>query len=55
MQPEAVNSNNPDRELPETHMINTLEALKVFADPLRQQIMESLQDSPKTVKQIAAE
>ncbi len=37
------------------HTITTLEALKVFADPLRQQIIETLLDSPKTVKQVAAE
>ncbi|MBK8022645.1 MAG: helix-turn-helix transcriptional regulator [Chloroflexi bacterium] len=43
------------RELPDVHEIDTLEALKVFADPLRQRIMETLFDSSKTVKQIAAE
>ena len=37
------------------HTITTLEALKVFSDPLRQQIIEALLDGPKTVKQIAAE
>ncbi len=35
--------------------ITTLEALKVFSDPLRQQIIEALLDSPRTVKQIASE
>jgi DNA-binding transcriptional ArsR family regulator len=37
------------------HTITTLEALKVFSDPLRQQIIEALLDSPKTVKQVASE
>ncbi|HVU10652.1 MAG TPA: helix-turn-helix domain-containing protein [Phototrophicaceae bacterium] len=37
------------------HTITTLEALKVFSDPLRQQIIEALLDGSKTVKQIAAE
>ena len=37
------------------HTITTLEALKVFSDPLRQQIIESLLDGAKTVKQVAAE
>ncbi len=41
--------------IPELHVINTLEALKVFSDPLRQQIMESLLETAKTVKQVAAE
>ncbi len=40
--------------LPEMHLISTLDALKVFADPLRQQILETLYDGPRTVKQIAA-
>jgi DNA-binding transcriptional ArsR family regulator len=35
--------------------ITTLETLKVFSDPLRQQIIEVLLDDSKTVKQIAAE
>jgi DNA-binding transcriptional ArsR family regulator len=35
--------------------LTTLETLKVFADPLRQQIIESILDSAKTVKQIAME
>lgn len=35
--------------------ITTLETLKVFSDPLRQQIIEALLDGPKTVKQVAAE
>lgn len=37
------------------HTITTLEALKVFSDPLRQQIIEALLDGPKTVKQVASE
>ena len=37
------------------HTITTLEALKVFSDPLRQQIIEALLDGAKTVKQIASE
>jgi DNA-binding transcriptional ArsR family regulator len=41
--------------LPEMHLIATLEALKVFADPLRQQILETLFDGARTVKQIAAD
>lgn len=36
-------------------MITTLEALKVFSDPLRQQIIEALLEGAKTVKQVAAE
>lgn len=43
------------RELAETHIIETLDALKVFSDPLRQRILETLYESAKTVKQIAAE
>ncbi|NDJ59781.1 MAG: winged helix-turn-helix transcriptional regulator [Chloroflexi bacterium] len=39
----------------EQFVITTLETLKVFSDPLRQQILESLLDGAKTVKQIAAE
>lgn len=35
--------------------ITSLETLKVFSDPLRQQIIETLLDGSKTVKQIAAE
>jgi transposase-like protein len=35
--------------------IPSLETLKVFSDPLRQQIIEALLDGPKTVKQVAAE
>jgi DNA-binding transcriptional ArsR family regulator len=35
--------------------ITTLEQLRVFADPLRQQIVESILDQSKTVKQIARE
>jgi transposase-like protein len=37
------------------HTITTLEALKVFSDPLRQQIIEALLEGAKTVKQIASE
>jgi len=37
------------------HTITTLDALKVFSDPLRQQIIEALLEGAKTVKQIAAE
>ncbi len=37
------------------HTITTLEALKVFSDPLRQQIIEALLDGPKTVKQVAGD
>lgn len=37
------------------HTITTLEALKVFSDTLRQQIIEALLESAKTVKQVAAE
>ncbi|MBL8134825.1 MAG: helix-turn-helix domain-containing protein [Anaerolineae bacterium] len=43
------------RELPDLHEIETLEALKVFSDPLRQRILETLFESARTVKQIAAE
>lgn len=39
----------------EQFIITTLETLKVFSDPLRQQILETLLDGAKTVKQIAAE
>lgn len=35
--------------------ITTLETLKVFSDPLRQQIIEILREASKTVKQIAGE
>jgi DNA-binding transcriptional ArsR family regulator len=35
--------------------IKSLETLKVFSDPLRQQIIEALAERPKTVKQIASE
>jgi transposase-like protein len=35
--------------------ITSLETLKVFSDPLRQQIIETLLDGSKTVKQVAAE
>jgi transposase-like protein len=37
------------------HTISSLEALKVFSDPLRQQIIEALLDGAKTVKQVASE
>lgn len=50
---------NPTPEPPQQpaplHIIATLEALKVFSDPLRQQIIETLLDGSKTVKQIAAD
>ena len=47
---------NPSEALPAPlHTITTLDALKVFSDPLRQQIIETLLDGQKTVKQIAAE
>lgn len=36
-------------------VINSLETLKVFSDPLRQQIIEALLGSPRTVKQLALE
>lgn len=36
-------------------IITSLETLKVFSDPLRQQIIEALIENTKTVKQIAAE
>ncbi|MBW4437200.1 MAG: helix-turn-helix domain-containing protein [Pleurocapsa minor GSE-CHR-MK-17-07R] len=39
----------------EQFVIGTLEQLKVFADPLRQQITETLCTAPKTVKQVAKE
>jgi DNA-binding transcriptional ArsR family regulator len=39
----------------EQFIITTLETLKVFSDPLRQQILETLLDGSKTVKQIASE
>lgn len=35
--------------------ISTLETLKVFSDPLRQQILLAMAESPRTVKQVAAE
>lgn len=43
------------QETPELYTITSLEALKVFSDPLRQQIIEMLLDGAKTVKQVAAE
>lgn len=44
------------QEVPaEQFFITTLETLKVFSDPLRQQILEALLDGAKTVKQIASE
>lgn len=39
----------------ERFTIKTLEQLKVFADPLRQQIVELMLKTPKTVKQVASE
>ena len=45
----------PEGQPTPLHTITSLEALKVFSDPLRQQIIEALLDGPKTVKQIAAE
>jgi len=49
-------TNSPSSAQPAPlHTITTLEALKVFSDPLRQQIIEALLDGAKTVKQIAAE
>lgn len=38
----------------DTFTITSLETLKVFSDPLRQQIIEALMDGAKTVKQIAS-
>lgn len=35
--------------------ITSLETLKVFADPLRQKLIESMTDQPRTVKQVAGE
>lgn len=40
----------PDPQL----IISTLETLRVFADPLRQQILDCVRDESRTVKQIAA-
>ncbi len=37
------------------YVIRTLETLKVFSDPLRQQIIETLIETSKTVKQVATE
>lgn len=53
MHPEEVQLTT--RELPDLHLITTLDALKVFSDPLRQRIIECLLEGAKTVKQIAAE
>lgn len=51
-----MENRNPAEALPASlHTITTLEALKVFSDTLRQQIIEALLDGQKTVKQIAAE
>ena len=51
-----TNSHTPSEGQPAPlHTITTLEALKVFSDPLRQQIIEALLDGAKTVKQIASE
>jgi len=58
VQPESTlpaETTEAHRALPETYLINTLEALKVFSDPLRQRVIETLFDGQKTVKQIAAE
>jgi len=38
----------------ERMFINSLDTLRVFADPLRQQILDSVRDDARTVKQIAA-
>jgi DNA-binding transcriptional ArsR family regulator len=51
MQPEPTGSFEPAPQF----TITSLETLKVFSDPLRQQIIEALLDGPKTVKQIASE
>ena len=48
-------SSSPEGQPTPLHTITSLEALKVFSDPLRQQIIEALLDGSKTVKQIAAE
>src|SRR3954467_12474429 len=45
----------PQAHPPQLHTITTLDALKVFSDPLRQQIIEALLDDAKTVKQVAVE
>src|SRR3954467_13426431 len=51
-----MDKQTPPQRLPAPlYTITTLEALKVFADTLRQQIIEALLDGSKTVKQIAAE
>ncbi len=39
----------------DNYTITSLETLKVFSDPLRQQIIDALLDGPKTVKQIASD
>lgn len=41
---------DPDDQM----VISTLDTLRVFADPLRQQILDSVRDEARTVKQIAA-
>ena len=46
---------SPQEQPAPLHTITTLEALKVFSDPLRQQIIEALLDGPKTVKQVAGD
>jgi DNA-binding transcriptional ArsR family regulator len=51
MQPEPTGSFEPAPQF----TITSLETLKVFSDPLRQQIIEALLDGAKTVKQIASE
>lgn len=50
-----ANANQSEALPAPTHTIQTLEALKVFSDTLRQQIIEVLLEGPKTVKQIASE
>lgn len=52
MEPDA--SISADSQTEDTFTINSLETLKVFSDPLRQQIIEALFDGAKTVKQVAA-
>ena len=51
MESELAGSFEPAPQL----TITSLETLKVFADPLRQQIIEALLDGAKTVKQVASE
>jgi len=52
-----VNDDNIGASTPEPDpqlIISTLETLRVFADPLRQQILDCVRDEARTVKQIAA-